>query len=130
MDLSYSYGWSGGAAPKVIDAAAVSPNTSIEVDVTVAANQTNHAVTVPLTIANLKAILIDSDQPVVIKTNSTGSPDDTFSLDGVAPLFWVRGSAVSATAQLIAQPFSANVATFYVTTTAAATIRIRAALDN
>jgi|SRR5579871_1163089 len=78
--------------------------------VTVAASTTNQATGWTYTQANLKSLSITSDQAITIKTNSTGSPQDTIAIAAGQVLIWTLAT------DLIARcPFSNDVTNVYIT---------------
>ena len=74
----------------------------------VAASTTNKEFDLSLTKANIKSMVLYSDQAVTILTNSTGAPSDTIQLAAKLQLVWNTDSHFSI-------PFSANVTKFFVT---------------
>lgn len=85
---------------------------------------TNKEVDVAFALAKLKAIYLYASQDVTVKTNSTGSPDDTISLVAEKPLVWYTGGS-------FANPFTADVTKLYITNASGsdATVRLRALVD-
>jgi hypothetical protein len=77
-------------------------------DDVVAASTTNKEFDMALTGANIKSMVLYSDQAVTIKTNSTGSPSDTIALAAKIQLVWNTDSHFSL-------PFAGNVTKFFVT---------------
>jgi hypothetical protein len=49
---------------------------------------TNQAVALTLTISEIRSMVMWSNEAVTIKTNSSGSPQDTFALVAGKPLMW------------------------------------------
>lgn len=60
---------------------------------------------------------IRSDQDVIVKTNSSGAPDDTFALTANTPMLWFTGSPVGT------QP-TADITSLYVTNSSGATANL------
>jgi hypothetical protein len=89
---------------------------------TIAPSTTNLAVVASIDETNLRGLWLHSDQALTLKTNSSGSPDDTIALAANQPVFWTGAGA---------KPISANVSTIYVTNagSAAATLTIEAITD-
>ena len=73
---------------------------------TITAGATNVQVGLAFTIANLKSIVITTTQAVTLKTNSTSSPGNTFSLTPSGLFSWQAGSGETC-------PFTADVTTLY-----------------
>jgi hypothetical protein len=98
-----------------------------EYDIVVPANSTNLLVGAAFPYANIKALCIAGTAAATIKTNSSGSPDDTISLTStiLAKVFTHDGKA----GNVEANPLTADVTALYITSTAAQTIKIRAAYD-
>jgi hypothetical protein len=98
-----------------------------EYDIVVPANSTNLAVGAAFPYANLKALCISGTAAATIKTNDSGSPDDTISLTStiLAKVFTHDGKAGNVTTN----PLTADVTALYITSTAAQTIKVRAAYD-
>jgi hypothetical protein len=91
----------------------VNGTTALQEDVSVPATTTNQQLTFPaLTQANLQAVglYVSTGGTVTVKTNSTGSPQDTIVLTNGQVLLWTLQT------NLIGKcPFSNNVTTIYVT---------------
>lgn len=92
-------------------------------DGTLAANQTNALIACAIDVSQLQALYIYADADVTLKTNSSGAPVDTLSIDGGNPLVWVKDSGVTC-------PLTADVTALYATNTTALTaFKIFAAID-
>jgi len=61
---------------------------TIAVDDTIANGQTAFRINVAIDVSAVTAISILSDQDITVKTNSSGAPDDTFTLQGGQPYTW------------------------------------------
>lgn len=98
----------------------------LDASVSVANGQTDKAMSIGgLDISQLKAIWIDSNQDVLLETNSSSSPTDSINLKANVPYIWMEGSP----APLL---LTADVpSTIYCTNAsgAEATIRLRAVQD-
>lgn len=79
---------------------------------------TNQLTAFTLTIANLKAIVMVADQNMTVKTNSSGSPQETISLKAGIPFIW------TSEAGYFAAPFAGNVTALYLTTTQATNFKL------
>lgn len=99
----------------------------MDASVSVANGETDKALSVGgIDISQLQAIWLDSDQDVLLETNSGSAPDDSISLAANVPYIWMVGSP----ADLL---LTADVpSTIYVTNAsgATATVRIRYVLDS
>ncbi len=60
--------------------------------ITVADSATDFLVTIGIDVSLIKAIIIVSDQDVLMETNSGSTPDDTISLLADNPYIWYTGS--------------------------------------
>lgn len=78
------------------------------IDRTIATGTTNLQIDLAFVRSRLKSILILSNVDVTLKTNSSGSPDDTIALTANNPLIYRSDG-------YLAVPFSADVTTIYVT---------------
>ena len=65
-----------------------SSSASISVDETIANGQTAFQINVAIDVSAVKAFYICADQNVTVKTNSSGSPDDTLNLIANEPYAW------------------------------------------
>lgn len=91
-------------------------NSQIAFQETIAINQTNHEIDIAVTLANVQAMALEANQDCSVKTNSTGSPQETISLKANTPLIWVLGDLAAA------KFFAGDITKFYVTTGGVATI--------
>jgi len=92
------------------------------VDVEISASTTNEQLNFAITLANLKSAMLYADNPVALKTNSTGSPQETITLGPGQEIAWQTGDPGSA-------PFAGNVTTVFATnssTTTPVNVKIRA----
>lgn len=85
---------------------------------------TNQEILVAIDISLLKLIVIKSDQNITIKTNSSGSPDDTLAIVANVPYVW---SETDYNALLL----TVDVAKFFITNATAsdANVQILALVD-
>lgn len=100
--------------------------TVIDASVSVANGQTDKALSIGgIDISQLKGIWIDSDQDVLLETNSSSSPDDSIALKANVPYIWMEGSpaALLLTADIPSTIYCTNASG------AAATVRVRAVQD-
>jgi hypothetical protein len=65
------------------------------IDESIANGEVNKQVTINLPAAGLKFWAIVSDKDVTVKTNSAGSPQETWSLKAGKPLVWINGNVGS-----------------------------------
>jgi hypothetical protein len=78
-------------------------------ELTIPASTTNQQIIIAFTIAAMKSIFVKASGACTLKTNSSGSPDNTFSLDSDSGVMWHNQMSA-------ANPITANVTTMYVTT--------------
>jgi type IV secretory pathway VirB9-like protein len=93
-----------------------------DIDASIAASTTNESLSFNLTLANLKSVMIYADGALTLKTNSSGSPQETITLAAGQEITWQTGDPGSA-------PFAGNVTALFVTngsSTAAVNLKIRA----
>jgi len=90
--------------------------TEINIDVQLPASSTNTLQACAFTVANLQAAYLKSDQPMTIKTNSSGSPADTITLVANEPLIYSRSRGDT-------NPFGTNVTAWYLTCTPSARLQ-------
>jgi len=78
-----------------------------------------------LDVSQAKLVFMQSDQDLTVKTNDSGSPQETISLTAGKPLLWVPDFPEAPT------PFSDDVTALYVSNASGdtATLRIKALLD-
>jgi len=74
--------------------------------------------------AQIKAILLASDQAITVEVNSSSAPDQIFTLLANQPLLWLYGDP-------IANPITQDITKLYITNAsgAAAALEVRAILD-
>lgn len=94
------------------------------VDVTVPAATTHKEVNIDLDVSELDTLVIYSDKTVTLKTNSSGSPDDTLTVTAATPIAWGSASGHAC-------PLTVDVTKIYLTNAGAdaATVKIRAGYD-
>jgi hypothetical protein len=90
-------------------------------DTSVATGSTNLAVAYAYTISGLLSVFLLSDQPVTIKVNSSGSPDQTIALLAGVAVEWQSGD-------LGACPLTHDSTTWYVTNASGKTANIKSRL--
>lgn len=93
-------------------------DVQLELDDNVNATTTNKEFDIAITVANIKSIVITCDKAVTVKTNSTGSPQETITLTAGQAVIWAFD-------HLEASPFLGNVTKMYVTNAGAAVARFR-----
>jgi hypothetical protein len=90
---TFTLAWRTGTGATKSTAVEVTGDTEINVpDLTVAAADTDEAVTIGIDVSELQSAYITSDKDVTLKTNSTGSPADTLTIKANKPLVWYKDS--------------------------------------
>lgn len=99
-------------------------NTDVNITEVVPATTTNMQFDIVITVANIKSMVLYSDQAMTLKTNSTSSPANTITLAARKQVVWNTDHAE-------AKPFTANVTAIYATNATAtdATLKVRVLLD-
>lgn len=84
---------------------------------TIPAATTNQLIPLAFTLANMISLVISSDANVTIKTNNSGTPDQTINLVGGKPMVWDSG-------EYYANPIEDNITALYVSAAADAILYI------
>lgn len=71
-------------------------------------SDTLHTLSTAINITNLQAIFIKTTGPLTVKTNSSSTPDDTWTFPARGEISWTANDPVS-------NPVSANITTIYTT---------------
>lgn len=117
-----TYTATGGAVAISGVTSNASGTAGIDIDIDVAASTTNQLFTVAIDISELESIFLVTDGVLTIKTNDSGSPDDTFVFAANMPLIWVNGyPTIDGTSQ---NPFDADVTKMYLTTPSGSTVNL------
>ncbi len=116
---TFTFGHSGGSS-SLSDSVAVTGELATEANIALAASTTNQQENIAFNHTNLRGVYIKSDVTVTLKTNSSGSPDNTLTITAGVPFVWYYQSGIT-------NPFTAAVTTTYFTnaTSDAATIYMR-----
>ena len=108
--------WSNGGAP--IQGASINTNDGeTNRSLAIPASTTNQAIIIAFLVANLQSCFMLSDQDVTIKTNSSGSPQETISLKAGQPIMWAQGLGLAAL-------FAGNITEMFVTNAGTATANV------
>lgn len=121
MSVSHTFSFShAGGSVSLSDSVVTTGELATESSISVAGSTTNQQENIAFNHTNLRGIYIKSDVTVTLKTNSSGSPDNTITVTAGVPFVWHYQSGVT-------NPFSAAVTTTYWTnaTSGAATIYMR-----
>lgn len=102
----------------------ITTESEIAADIPVGIGASNLVANVPLDISQIQSLLITADQDLTLKTNSSGSPDNTIALKAGIPYLWLYNSGITL-------PLSADVTNWYITNASgvAATLKIRALVE-
>lgn len=94
-------------------------------DIVLSGNATNVLVAMGIDVSQLQAIYISSDYDCTLKTNSSGSPDQTLNIAGGKPFMWVTGSGIT-------NPLTTDVTSLYLSNGSANsnTVKIRVSIDS
>jgi hypothetical protein len=122
--ISYTYGTPGDDSAFTAQQV-VSGESQRNLDVPIGANQTNKAVDFQLVVARAAFFLIMADQAMTVKTNNSGSPANTFTLEPNIPYLW----AGLGTLQDTAGAALVDITHLYVSNTTAGTLKIRSLFD-
>ncbi len=101
---------------------AVIGDTELNADVTLAAAASNVELDVPFTLANVKSIALLCSGACTIKTNNTGSPQETITLTAGQPTICKSQTEAAAL-------FAGNVTKFYLSSTPGGNFSVRILLD-
>lgn len=83
-------------------------STELSIDESVPDATTNYEIDVAVTLANVQSMVLYCDQDVTIKTNDSGTPDDTIALAGGTAIIWN-------TSRLETNPLTVDLTALYVT---------------
>jgi hypothetical protein len=101
--------WSNGSVT-LSSSVVLTGQEEINVGIAIAPSSTNQQIAnFAFTLAKLQGVYILSDQNLTLKTNSTGSPQDTITITANEPFEWNNTSGIAA-------PFAGSVTALYVTT--------------
>lgn len=92
-------------------------NSQQNTDLVVNANAEARA-NVSIIKADIQSLLLYCDQSITLKTNSSGSPQDTLNVQANVPYVWTVN-----TASIFACPFSNNVTAIFVNTAAVVNVQ-------
>lgn len=110
-------------ALRISSLAEVTVTASSIVDETIPTPSTDLELSVNITSTSLKSFALWSDQDLTVKTNSSGSPDETFALKANKPTIWLDGMSDV--------PIAGDVTALYVTNASgtAASLKVLAGWD-
>lgn len=85
-----------------------SPKIETKLEQSIPDASTNLAISFFVESTGLKSFLIWSDRVITVKTNSSGAPQETFSLNGLDATSWIEGEASPPIAGDVTQLFVTN----------------------
>lgn len=121
----HTYKWQLSGGPSIEKTVSKSAGAEVNLDEPVASSQTDYPINVAIDVSELKALYLVSDQDCVVETNSGSVPDDTINLEANVPVVWAKPA--SGTKPVC--PLTVDVTKFYVTNTAALTLKLRCLVD-
>lgn len=125
--ITFGWGTPGNANNfQVVNNVEIDEAGELNLDVPITSNQTNKQINFALDVSQVKLFVIMATQNMVVKTNSSGSPANTFTLVKDVPYFWTVGNG---TLTDTAGTTLVDVTTIYATNTTAGTLRIRSLVD-
>lgn len=80
------------ASQTVTDTDTFEAETEVNIAATIDASTTNKLIDIALDVSEIQSIVISSDVTLTVKTNSSGSPDDTLTITGGKPYIWTVNS--------------------------------------
>lgn len=112
--------WQGSNSLPLSQSVSLTALEELNFDFTLAASTTNQQINLAFVKADLQSIFISSNQTITLKTNSTGSPQDTLTITAGDPFQWDINSGIP-------NPFAGSVTTAYLTngTASGANVSIR-----
>jgi hypothetical protein len=115
-----------GQVNALIGTISKSADAEKNMDPAISANQTNKAIDYQLVIARAKMLVLMATVDMTVKTNSSGSPANTFSLKANEPFVWTvdQGTLQDSSAVDVV-----DITHLYVTNTTAGTLSIRSLYD-
>lgn len=96
--------WSSTGGAQLSQKVATIADAEVNIDVGVASGVTNQAMGLTLVVAKIKSLFWLSNRDITVKTNSTSSPDQTFTLKAGVPLEWTASDTQAC-------PITTNIAT-------------------
>lgn len=115
--LQTVYNFTGLASGSINGQATDTGNNFSTSTQTFPAASTNASMTMAFTKANLQSFYLVADQNCTVKTNSSGTPQDTITLVAGIPYVWSLSSGLT-------NPFGGNVTTAFLTCTPATTVKM------
>lgn len=116
--------WQDAGNESVTQQETIVADSETNLDVAVADGATALQANLAVDISALKSLYISSDQNLTVKTNSSGSPDDTLTIKANSPLIWTPDCG-------FACPLTEDVTALYLANAAGedATLKVRLLQD-
>jgi hypothetical protein len=108
LDSAITFSATGGSIAISGVNATATGTSGTQISVTIPVSTTNQAYPITIDASEVESLIIYTDGALVLKTNSTGSPDQTLTFAADKPLNWVRGMPNAC-------PITTDVTTFYFT---------------
>ena len=124
MQHDLTYTWKGPGGQSIIKTISQVGDGEDNRDIDIPNGTSNLAVDYEIDISQLKMFVMVCNKALTIKTNSSGSPQETIVLVADKPFVWVAGAG-------IAIPFAGDVTTIFLSNAsgAAAVLNIRTLID-
>jgi hypothetical protein len=104
-----------------------------ELDVTVASDAANAAIDFVLNVSRCNYLFMQCDQDVLVETNNSGSPTDTYTLKAGIPYCWFKGNGQTTLPTSDAAEELSDITSLFVTNQSspatAGTLKIRVGYD-
>lgn len=113
---SVTLAWSYGSAALTKTVSLTADGSTIDT-ISVATGQTVFHYVTAVDVSALSAVYIVSDKAVTLKTNSSGSPDNTITLAANKPLLWYVGCGIT-------NPLTVDVTGIYIANASGSTATI------
>lgn len=125
IEHSVRFEYDDGVAKHPAATAAISADADEKRSLSIPDATTDQQVDIAFNDARLKSIWISSSQTITVKTNSAGTPQETFTIEPGHPLLWTEKMP-------IANPFAGNVTAMFVSNAsgAQADVEIRVGHDS
>lgn len=123
---TYTLSWTSGAASLSGSVVETLGDTDIVADIALTSSQANKELDIVLTVAAMRGFYYICPNATVLKTNSSGSPDNTLTIPANTPVSWQR--ILNA---ILPNPFTTDITKIFITnsTASATTARLRFSSD-
>ena len=116
--------WQDAGNESVTQQETITADGETNLDVAVPDSSTDLQANLAVDISELQSFYMSSDRDLTVKTNSSGTPDDTIALKANKPLIWTPNCGFS-------NPFSADLTALFLTNASGtdATLQVRLLQD-